>query len=365
MATEIITPALYQQQLDTKLQGLQRLLNPLHPPAISVFPSPPVNYRMRAEFRVWHQNNQCHYVMFDPAQPREPVIINHFPQGSELINALMPVLLSEINQQAKLRHKLFQAEFLTSLSGQAVITLIYHRPLDEQWQQMATALSARLDASIIGRSRKQKLVIGNDHVEETLTVDGQPFYYRQVENSFTQPNARINEAMINWLLANTPEDRNRDLLELYCGNGNFTLPLARRFRRVLATEISKTSIGAAQFNCQNNQIDNASFVRLSSEEFTAAWRGVRPFRRLQQAGIDLDDYSFGTVLVDPPRSGLDPATLELLKSFPRILYISCNPHTLVANLAELLPDYRWEACALFDQFPYTQHTECGVILNRD
>src|SRR5690606_27765977 len=124
-----------------------------------------------------------------------------------------------------------------------------------------------------------------------------------------------------------------DLLELYCGNGNFTLPLSTCFRRVMATELAKRSVYSAVENLEANGVENVTLVRLSSEEVTEALTGVREFRRLR--GIELNDFNFGTVFVDPPRAGLDPATLELVKGYQRILYISCNPETLAANLEEL------------------------------
>ncbi|MGB2280530.1 MAG: tRNA (uridine(54)-C5)-methyltransferase TrmA, partial [Pseudomonadales bacterium] len=88
----------------------------------------------------------------------------------------------------------------------------------------------------------------------------------------------------------------------------------------------------------------------------------RAFRRLQH--IDLDDYQFGTVLVDPPRAGLDDNTLKLVQQFKRIIYISCNPVTLMANLQQLQETHQLQAKAMFDQFPYTDHVETGVVLTR-
>ena len=101
-----------------------------------------------------------------------------------------------------------------------------------------------------------------------------------------------------------------------------------------------------------------------AEELGEALRGVRPFRRLQQDGIDLATYDFDTVFVDPPRAGIDAATLALIDRYPRILYISCNPETLAANLHTLSQTHRIRACALFDQFPFTPHIESGVVLVR-
>ncbi|MFV4845864.1 hypothetical protein ACNJKD_05575 [Edwardsiella tarda] len=91
-------------------------------------------------------------------------------------------------------------------------------------------------------------------------------------------------------------------------------------------------------------------------------QGVRAFNRLQ--GIDLHSYACNTIFVDPPRSGLDAETLNMVQGYPQILYISCNPETLCANLQTLSQSHRMTRLALFDQFPYTHHMECGVLLER-
>jgi tRNA (uracil-5-)-methyltransferase len=101
---------------------------------------------------------------------------------------------------------------------------------------------------------------------------------------------------------------------------------------------------------------------MSSAEISTALSGGRAFQRLRH--LDLADYRFSTLLVDPPRGGLDPITLALAERFDNILYISCNPHTLRDNLAVLGGSHRCAALALFDQFPYTSHLECGVLLRR-
>ncbi|SAG11787.1 tRNA (uracil-5-)-methyltransferase [Enterobacter cloacae] len=99
---------------------------------------------------------------------------------------------------------------------------------------------------------------------------------------------------------------------------------------------------------------------MAAEEFTQAMNGVREFNRLQ--GIDLKSYQCETIFVDPPRSGLDSETEKMVQAYPRILYISCNPETLCKNLETLSQTHKVERLALFDQFPYTHHMECGVLL---
>jgi tRNA (uracil-5-)-methyltransferase len=101
---------------------------------------------------------------------------------------------------------------------------------------------------------------------------------------------------------------------------------------------------------------------MSAEEFTQAMQGVRKFNRLKD--IDLSSYNCETIFVDPPRSGLDDETVKLVQSYRRILYISCNPQTLCANLEQLQNTHKISRLALFDQFPYTHHMECGILLEK-
>ncbi len=354
-------PSSYTTQLDAKVARLRELLAPFGAPEPAVFDSPREHYRLRAEFRLWREDGQRHYAMFAPGEKHKAILIDDFPIASQRINALMPRLKAAWQASEELGNRLFQVEFLTTLAGDAMVTLCYHRPLDEAWETAARQLAEELGVSIIGRSKGKRLVIGRDYALEKLDVAGRVFSYRQPEGAFTQPNGAVNQKMLSWAFEAIGE-RDDDLLELYCGNGNFTLPLATRVRQVLATEISKTSVNAALSNLDENAVDNVRLVRLSAEELTQALNEVRPFRRLE--GIDLKSYEFGTVFVDPPRAGMDPDTCELTRRFERILYISCNPETLAANIAQLQDTHRIERCALFDQFPYTHHMESGVLLVR-
>lgn len=357
----VFDPSAYPSQLEAKVERLRELLAPFGAPEPAVFDSPREHYRLRAEFRLWREDGQRHYAMFAPGEKHKAILIDDFPIASQRINALMPRLKAAWQASEALSNRLFQVEFLTTLAGDAMVTLCYHRPLDDAWEAAARQLAADLGVSLIGRSKGKRLVIGRDYAVEKLDVAGRVFSYRQPEGAFTQPNGAVNQKMLAWAFEAIGQ-RDDDLLELYCGNGNFTLPLATRVRQVLATEISKTSVNAALSNLDENGVGNVRLVRLSAEELTQALNQVRPFRRLE--GIDLKSYDFGTVFVDPPRAGMDPDTCELTRRFERILYISCNPETLAANIAQLHDTHRIERCALFDQFPYTHHMESGVLLVR-
>jgi tRNA (uracil-5-)-methyltransferase len=329
-------------------------------PKLEIHASSPYGFRMRAEFRVWHEQGKAHYAMNKPGEKR-PYIIKDFPIGSKLINQLMPKIIEAVNASDTLSYKLFSIEYLTTTTGEALVTLIYHKQLDEQWRQVAEQLQSTFNIKIIGRSRKQKVVLSDDFVTETLLVNQRQYSYQQVEASFTQPNAQVNQKMLAWAsdcLANSSDD----LVELYCGNGNFTAVLAQHFNKVLATEISKVSVNSANTNFAANNIDNVTIARLSSEEFTQALNKERAFRRL--AEVNLDSFNFSTIFVDPPRAGLDSGTEKLVTEIDHILYISCNPQTLAENLKQITKTHKVVKAALFDQFPWTHHIESGVLLKR-
>lgn len=150
---------------------------------------------MRAEFRVWHEGEDMYYIMFDQAT-RQKYRVDHFPTASRLINDLMPLLMDAMKDNPILRTKLFQVDFLSTLSGEILVSLLYHRQLNDEWQQEARALKQRLNdegfnLDLIGRARKMKIVMDRDYVVEKLHVNGKPYIYQQVENSFTQPNGIV------------------------------------------------------------------------------------------------------------------------------------------------------------------------------
>ena len=224
---------------------------------------------------------------------------------------------------------------------------------------------------------------------EEIEVDGRTLTYKQLEGGFTQPNAGISAKMLEWAKSaavsdksaavsdcagggeegadtdttrdSTTRRRDDDFLELYCGNGNFTIAMAPMFRKVLATEVSKVSVAAAKHNAELNDADNVAFARLSSEELTLALDQGKEFMRLEDVP-PLESYDLKTVLVDPPRAGMGPEVAKFVSRFERIVYVSCNPATLADDVRMLHDTHVVKRFAAFDQFPYTPHLECGALL---
>jgi tRNA (uracil-5-)-methyltransferase len=356
-----VFPAEYDTQLIDKQTRLQQLLAVYTKPDIEVFRSEASHFRQRAEFRIWHDGDDIYHAMFDP-DTKQKVRIDYFPIACRLIADFMPVILSKIQYNHPLRYKLYQVDYLATISGELLISLIYKRQLDQSWQDAATALIADLlpewPVKVIGRARKQKVVLQDDYVTEHFTVDGKTLAYQQVEGSFTQPNAGVNQHMLSWT-ASIARQLSGDLLELYCGNANFSLALAGYFDQVVATEISRTSIKSAQHNIALNNIENVQVLQMSAEDVAKAL-----FNSTSLKQIDLANMTLNTVLVDPPRAGLDADTVKLVSRFNDIIYISCNPETLANNLQTLNETHHIVKTALFDQFPYSHHVETGVWLQK-
>lgn len=349
----------YEGQLNHKVAAVQEMFAPLYSGDITICPSPTERYRSRAEFKIYHDDGGISYAM-SRLDRQGALKIERCAIVSPHISSVMDKLLAEISDLG-IGHKLFGVDFLTSGEGEITLSMLYHKPLDEAWKEAASELQKRLGIYVIGRSRKQKLILSQDYVTEKLRINDREYRYIHIENSFTQPNPRVNEQMIEWSLARL-EGIGGDLLELYCGAGNFTIPFATKFDRVLATEISKASIHAAKQNMALNGVENIEFVRLSAEEFTQALDGVREFRRLE--GLKVSDYHLKTLFVDPPRAGLGEEPCMFASRFDHLLYISCNPETLFRDLEMLCQTHTISAMAAFDQFPYTHHLEMGVKLTK-
>lgn len=364
MDFSLLNPVNYTNQLEEKRKKLAILFSEYSDREIEVFASSPTHYRMRAEFRVWHEGEDLYYYMFDKTLDQKIRTDQYLP-ASILINQMMKALMEHLRPNVILRHKLFQVDFLSTLSGEILVSLLYHKKLDDCWESEARKLKEvflqKFKMNLIGRARKQKIDLDKDFVIEKLELSTRSLFYKQIENSFTQPNAQVAIKMLEWALDVTKNSKG-DLLELYCGNGNFSIALASNFKKVLATELAAPSVAAAQYNIEINKIENVQIIRMSAEDFSDAMKGVREFQRLR--GIDLTSYDCNTIFVDPPRAGLDTNTLSMVADHERILYISCNPNTLIENMKTLSKTHKVKRIALFDQFPYTDHMECGVLLER-
>lgn len=169
-------------------------------------------------------------------------------------------------------------------------------------------------------------------------------------SDFVQVNGPVNRLMIERALELLDVRPSHRVMDLYCGIGNFSLPLARRGAFVLGIEGEARMVARAAANAARNGIDNAEFrtADLAREDGREAW---------------FDD-AWDRVLLDPARSGAAEVIRHLGRTgAPRIVYVSCHPATLARDASTLVRQhgYRLEAAGIIDMFPHTGHVEAIAV----
>ena len=348
----------YEEQVEFKKGFIRCEFEPFYNGEFEFFASQRAGYRTRAEFGVWREGEELSYTMHGAKAKR--VFIDECPKVAAPIANLMPRLLGALAKNQILKEKLFGAEFISCASG-ILATLLYHKRLGEAEQGEIESLAREFvghRVTIAARAKGQKLLSGELNLQDRLNIGDKIYKFTFGDGAFIQPNTAVNEKMIAW--AKGCVERGADLLELYCGHGNFTVAMAEKFKRVLATEISKSSIANALKNCELNGVNNIKFLRMSAEELISAFGREREFNRLRE--LDIFSYDFSHVLVDPPRAGLDASVINFIKNYENIVYISCSPQSLKRDMAQLDATHEAVKFAVFDQFANTAHIECGVLL---
>ena len=143
-------------------------------------------------------------------------------------------------------------------------------------------------------------------------------------------------------------------------NGNFGIAIAKNFRYCFAIELAPELVSLAKRNAELNDVTNFLVGVASSQDVSNALHSGSRVASLPQLNLD----SVSTILVDPPREGLDDLTRKLLARFNHIVYISCCPETLARDVSALGRTHTVTHLAVFDQFPYTHHLEMGLVLQR-
>lgn len=168
---------------------------------------------------------------------------------------------------------------------------------------------------------------------------------------FTQVNPRVNRKMVNLTLDLLEVNESDQVLDAFCGIGNFSLPLARKANRVLGLENALASVERARENAIQNGIKNVQFEVLDL---------------FKEENLIQEFNSFNKVLVDPPRTGALALCKKLAKSrVKKVVYVSCNPRTLARDAQILVENgYQLRQLGIIDMFPHTTHVESIALLIR-
>lgn len=170
---------------------------------------------------------------------------------------------------------------------------------------------------------------------------------------FTQVHAGINQQLIDLAMSLLSPKPHETILDLFCGIGNFTLPLAKRSKHVVGVEGSNEMVARGYENAKHNQITNVTFKcqNLADSDYTDNW--------IQQ--------KYDAILIDPPRAGAIEVIEKLAKcQAKRIVYISCNPATLARDAGYLVKHgFELATVAVLDMFPHTSHVESIALFNKN
>jgi 23S rRNA (uracil1939-C5)-methyltransferase len=272
---------------------------------------------------------------------------------ADLQNLNIPIY-DESTHQGVLRHLCLR---IGKNTGEVLITLVStehsNAAIEKQAQQwlerypqvVGVALNYHPHPTNVIFGRETDLLAGRLYLREIFA--GLIFHLRP--ETFFQVNTHLAEALLHKLLQQLNLQGRETIIDLYCGIGTFTLPLATKVKKAIGIDSQTVSIQQAKFNAEINQIDNVQFMAGKVENILPEL-------------TTLPDL----VILDPPRKGCQPEVIASLLSLkPQyIVYLSCHPATLARDLKQLCQgdNYRVDFVQPADFFPQTAHVETAVIL---
>ena len=303
----------YQAQLDAKVgivrDCLSRIGKIIYEPEIPIIASPkPYEYRSRAQ---WHVDTRKKKIGYFQRKSHDIIDVE-----------TCPIIVPELG------------EILTELRE----TIVW----ESFWSEIVEIETASAGGKVS--------IYSNEIIEPTdeISFDANGETYRHDATSFFQGNPFLIEQLTEAAIKGA---NGANALDLYCGVGLFTLPLARKFETVIGVEGYEKAVDFAEKNVEQARLSNVEFKR----ENVGEW--------LKDNAEKLKNIDF--VLLDPPRAGTEKETIEsLLQISPkRISFVSCEPSTLARDLKILTEnDYLIESITAFDLFPQTHHVETVVRL---
>lgn len=340
----------YPAQVEVKAAWVERALSRLGelPPLVSVASPQVWEWRHRVRLTVGPEG-----LGFLATASSRVVPVENCPVAAAGVNRLLPGLAQGL---AKMDASHISWVEILANDQRSLVTLGLDpkRPLSNRWRgelrrlcRQAGAAATRLEQRGLVEPWERLPETGVDYWQEDgLTMSAYP-------GEFVQANFGANRELIRLVLAAAASAPEGGVLELYSGGGNFTLPLAKQGRAVLAVEGDPESHASAKALAQRENL--AQRVELRQAAVAGA-----------AAELAAQGRGFSLALLDPPRTGAKEVMASLTSLAPRrIIYVSCHPAALARDAATLMAaGYGMHSLAVVDMFPHTGHTEAVLVLDR-
>jgi 23S rRNA (uracil1939-C5)-methyltransferase len=346
-----------QQILTETLQRVARLESPRV--AMTSAAVQPYGYRARAQFKLFTSSNGLAVGFFQ----RGTHCVIDLPQGCPVVTPAINKAMAQLRlvlQYLPDVDRVPQVSLEEGLSG--VVAIVQYIGGDRKsLQNLLLKHQEQLGLSGIflqtGKHETLLPVFGFSHLSYQVPLCNLPESSMTLGyeiGGFSQVNRAQNQAMVRMVSGYARPGPGQRLLDLYCGNGNLSLPLSGVVHELLGIEGFAPSIASAVDNARQLSVNNSTF-RCNDT--------ARELRQLLQK-----QYQFDLVLLDPPRAGAADIVSYLIALAPkRIVYVSCDPATLARDLALLCgckAGYKLEEVTPLDMFPQTAHLETVVLLTK-
>lgn len=309
----------------------------------------PQGYRRRARISVMvdKKTRQLKFG-FRKKQSKDIVTLTHCPVLAPELDELLPelyALLTRFSQQENIGHV-----ELVKADNTRILVLRHLKPLKDKDHKALLEFATLNQITLYLMPNNEQLVLETGEAgvyqETGVTIPFEP-------NNFIQVNQQVNAQMViqalDWL-ALSEQDR---VLDLFCGLGNFSLPIAKQVKSVTGVEGVDEMVKKATHNAQVNQIENAQFYQANLEQDMSGQLWARE--------------KFDKILLDPARAGAS-GIVEQVSALgaTRVVYVSCNPATLARDSQSLLSQgFELKKLGMLDMFPHTSHLESMALFVKD
>ncbi|MCT8342162.1 23S rRNA (uracil(1939)-C(5))-methyltransferase RlmD [Photorhabdus kleinii] len=339
-------------QRESKASVLEHLIRRETGVTVSAKPvilGPEYGYRRRARLGLHYQVKQRRLVMgFRQNQSNELIAIKECPVlRPELEQLLQP--LAQCLSNLKAVKRLGHVELVLADNGPLMI-LRHLDPLKWEDKEKLCTFSVQHNVAVYLAADETSLESLNEPPEPWYQVGGLKLVFSP--RDFIQVNDQVNQQMVAQAIEWLDLQPNDNVLDLFCGMGNFTLPIGQIVQSVVGVEGVATLVANGQYNARLNNLDNISFCH---ENLEADIRH-QPWAKL----------GFNKVLLDPARAGATIVMSHIVKLAPeKVVYVSCNPTTLARDSKILLEaGYHIISVRMLDMFPHTSHLESMVLFSR-